>query len=467
MFCMVHRVANCVRPFLALATIIAGLQFASAADDKPASARRPNILFLLTDDQRADTIHALGNGVIQTPNLDRLAESGLALGNCYCMGSDMPAVCFPSRSMLLSGRSLFHLKHKQGGYKVRYEVNFPKTFREAGYETYHHGKRQNGPTGIYKDFEHEKYLVDDEAERQSGRPGKEIADAAITFLETRSKNRPFFAYLAFANPHDPRIVIPDYRQRYDESRMPLPANYLPIHPFDNGWLTGRDERLAPWPRTADVVRTHLTDYYGVITYLDEQIGRILEALRRSGEYDNTLIVFSSDHGLALGSHGLMGKQNLYESGMKVPLIFAGPGIRHGRTEALLYLHDVFPTVCDLAGIAPPPGLDAHSFANVITGKSESGRDAIFLAFMEVQRAVRVGDWKLIRYPQINFSQLFNLRDDPAEIHNISDRHPDKERELFALLEKLQAANGDVLPLSVPHPHNPVVTAESLRQRPEK
>src|ERR1700722_7780451 len=307
---MLFGFARFVRLIFAFALVAGGLAPTFAADRPSPAARRPNILFLLTDDQRADTIHALGNPVIQTPTLDRLARSGLVFCNCYCMGSDMPAVCFPSRSMLLSGRSLFRLKHKQGGYGVRYAVNFPKTLRAAGYETYHHGKRQNGPSGIYKDFEHEKYLVNDDAERLSGRPGQEITDAAVTFLETRKRDRPFFMYLAFANPHDPRVVIPEYRRRYDEAAMPLPADYLPLHPFDNGWLTGRDERLAPWPRTPAEIKKHVTDYYGVITYLDEQIGRVLEALRQTGEYDHTIILFSSDHGLALGSHGLMGKQSV-------------------------------------------------------------------------------------------------------------------------------------------------------------
>jgi arylsulfatase A-like enzyme len=463
---MLARFAHFVCLALALWLVAGGLTRTFAADGPPSTSRRLNILFLLTDDQRADTIHALGNPVIQTPTLDRLAQSGLVFRNCYCMGSDMPAVCFPSRSMLLSGRSLFHLKHKVGGYAVRYAVNFPKTLRAAGYETYHHGKRQNGPTGIYKDFELEKYLVNDDAERLSGRPGQEIADAAVTFLETRKRERPFFMYLAFANPHDPRVVIPEYRRRYDEAAMPLPANYLPLHPFDNGWLTGRDERLAPWPRTPAEIKKHVTDYYGVITYLDEQIGRILEALRRSGEYDRTIIVFSSDHGLALGSHGLMGKQSVYEAALKPPLFLAGPGIRRGETNAFVYLHGIFPTVCDLVGIKTPAGLDARSFADVLTGKSDTARDAIFLAFMQCQRALRVGDWKLIRYPEINKSQLFNLHDDPDEIRDVSAQHPDKERELMTLLARRQAANGDTLPLSSPHPRDPVVSADILRHRPE-
>lgn len=456
-------VRHCVA-FVALAACCCccGLSDARSADPSPKKTR-PNVLFLLTDDQRADTIHALGNAVIQTPNLDRLARSGLVFRNAYCMGSDMSAVCFPSRSMLLSGLSLFHLKHARGGYGVRYEVNLPKTLRAAGYETYHYGKRQNGPTGIYKDFEHEKFLIDETKERLAGYPGREIADAAIEFLKTRDKSRPFFAYLAFGNPHDPRVVNREYRDRYDESRMPLPVNYLPLHPFNNGWMVGRDEQLAPWPRSPAEIRKQLTDYYGVITYLDMQIGRILDALQKSGDAENTIVIFSSDHALALGSHGLMGKQNLYEDGMKPPLIFAGPGIRPGQTEALVYLHDIYPTLCDLVGVATPDHLDARSFAPVVNGKSTTARDAVFLAFMEFQRAVRKGDWKLIRYPQVNMTQLFDLQADPHEMQNVASKNPEKTRELLELLSSLQRANDDPLPLTLKTYKNPAVSPEKLRE----
>jgi arylsulfatase A-like enzyme len=434
------------------------------AGEVPRTVQRPNILLLLTDDQRMDAVGAYGNRWIHTPSIDRLARSGLVFSNAYCMGSDMGAVCFPSRSMLLSGLSLFHLKHKQGGYAVRYPINLPKTLREAGYETYHHGKRQNGPTGIYHDFEHENYLGDDTAERLSGHPGKEIADAAITFLKGRDGSRPFFAYLAFANPHDPRVVIPEYRQRYDELKMPLPENFLPLHPFDNGALTIRDEQLADWPRSEAEIRKHLTDYYGVITYLDEQIGRILRALDDSGQGANTIVIFSSDHGLAIGSHGLMGKQNLYEDGMKVPLILAGRGIRQGASAALVYLYDLFPTICDLASIKPPGPIDGRSFAPAIAGQSETARETIFLAFMASQRSIRQAGWKLIRYPQVNITQLFDLRHDPNEIHNLADLHPDKVHELTKELVELQRANGDTLPLTVQNPQNPTITPEELRRR---
>ena len=460
-----HRVAtlrSAIICTVAYAAMFVLANHAPAADTPP-QVRRPNVLFLLADDQRADAIHVLGNPAIQTPTLDRLARSGLVLTNAYCMGSDMSAVCFPSRSMLLSGLSLFHLKHKTGGYAVRYGVNWPKTFREAGYETYHHGKRQNGPTGIYHDFEHEKFLVDDTAERLSGRPGKEIADAAVKFLKARDRTRPFFAYLAFGNPHDPRVVIREYRDRYNEAKMSLPPNYLPLHPFDNGALTTRDEQLAGWPRTEAEIRKHLTDYYGVITHLDEQIGRILQALEESGEAANTIVIFSSDHGLAIGSHGLMGKQNLYEHSMKSPLIFSGPGIHKGKSAAFVYLYDIFPTVCELVGIHPPAIIDGRSFAPVLTGKSTTAREAIFLAFMDVQRAVRHGDWKVIRYPQVNVTQLFNLRADPNEIHDLSEAHPEITGRLWKQLKELQSANGDTLPLTVKNPRDRTVTSDRLQK----
>ena len=425
------------------------------------AADRPNVVFLLADDQRADTIHALGNKTIETPNLDRLVQSGFVCRNAYCMGSiTTPAVCLPSRTMLLSGLSLFQI---QPGANAVYDANLPRSFNAAGYVTYHHGKRGNTPLGIQKEFQVNKYLADDEAERRSGQPGKEIADAAVDFLKQQTGDKPFLMYLAFANPHDPRVVNTAYRAKYRDAEMPLPADYLPLHPFDNGELTVRDERLAPWPREPDEIRRQLADYYGVISHLDRQIGRVLAALHEIGEYDNTIIVFSSDHGLAMGSHGLMGKQSLYEHSMKSPLIFSGPGIWHGESDAFVYLYDIFPTLCDLAGIASP-SVDGQSFAAVVRGKSQSARDTIFLAYRDVQRAVRKGDWKLIRYPKINETQLYNLRDDPDERHNLAASDRDQAKAMLALLEAQQRAWGDSLPLTSERPAAREVTAEQLNAR---
>src|SRR5262249_15932231 len=159
----------------------------------------------------------------------------------------------------------------------------------------------------------------------------------------RNDPRPFFLYLAFANPHDPRVADRKYLDQYDRDRLSLPRNFLPIHPFDNGELTVRDEQLLPWPRTeADGRRTH-REYYTTVTGLDDHIGRLIQALRDLGQLDNTLVVFSADQGIAIGSRGLLGKQNLYDHSMKSPLVVAGPGVPHGQSDALVYLFDIYPT----------------------------------------------------------------------------------------------------------------------------
>jgi len=412
--------------------------------------KKPNVLFLFTDDQRSDTIHALGNAAIRTPTLDRLAESGFVFRNAYCMGGDVPAIGKPSRYMLLSGLSLFHRN------RVSPKLpNFPRSMREAGYLTYHHGKKGNTCPVIQKDFEIERYLTNDQKEREGGYPGKEVADAAVSFLREYKKERPFFMYLAFGNPHDPRVVNKEYRDRYEDEKMPLPKNYLPIHPFDNGDMAGRDESLAPWPRTPEVVRKHLADYYGVITYLDMEMGRVLRALEDIGEYENTIIVFSSDHGLAIGSHGLFGKQSVYEDAMKPPLIFSGPGIPKGRSDAFAYLFDIYPTVCELAGVPLPTGLDGKSLSPVIQGRTEKVRDAIMLAYRSFQRSAREGDWKLLRYPQINRSQIFNLSEDPAEANDLAGdpKVARKLEEMMELLGRLQKEFDDDLPLSSSQPRS--------------
>ncbi|MGC3966586.1 MAG: sulfatase-like hydrolase/transferase [Pirellulales bacterium] len=270
--------------------------------------------------------------------------------------------------------------------------NFPTSLAAAGYQTYHHGKRGNTATHIQAHFEINKYLKDDTQERLDGEPGKEIVDEAITFLESRSqsereKSRPFFMYLAFGNPHDPRVAAEEYRAQYKTEALPLPKNYLPVHPFNNGELTVRDERLAPWPRTEAEIRKQLHDYYATITAFDHHLGRLLDVVNELGLEENTIVIFSADQGLAMGSHGLMGKQNLYEHSTRSPLLFAGPGIPGGRTKAMVYLMDIYPTVCEMAGAATPEGIDGRSFAKVLRGKTETHRDAIFCAYQGVQRAV--------------------------------------------------------------------------------
>lgn len=430
-------------------------------------SKKPNILFLFTDDQREDTIGALGNPYIKTPNLDKLVESGFVFKNAYCMGGFSAAVCLPSRMMLLRGRCWFAVRDLPSD-----APNFPKSMNEAGYISFHYGKTGNTDKEVQKCFTHSNYL-NDQAVRTSGRPGKVLADGAIDFLRGRNKDKPFFMYLAFECPHDPRVAPKEYLDKYPLDAIPTPPSFKPFHPFDNGELAVRDERLAPWPRTEAIIRSHIRDYYAVITYMDEQIGRIIQALKEIGEYDNTIIIFSSDQGIAIGSHGLMGKQNLYEHSMGVPLIFSGPGIPQGKSsDALAYLFDVYPTVCHLVGAKVPAGLDGKSLAPVIQGKTENVRDTIFLAYRDLQRAVRRGRWKLLVYPQVNKIQLLDLQEDPYETKNLADDPSEAMRitELLAVMREQQKLFGDTQPLMSENPKTADISLEffsNLRTRNEK
>jgi len=431
-----------------------------------ADRSRPNILFLFADDMRADTIAAHGNPHIRTPNLDRLAAQGFSFHGNYIFGGNSGAVCIPSRAMLMSGRTWFHVDTASlRGCKL-----LPEWLGENGYVTFGTGKWHNGQPSWLRAFQrgksvmfggmadHTRVPVRDlgpdgklTAERVGEKFSSELfADAVVEFLRAHDGQKPFFAYVAFTAPHDPRQPPLSYREPYYRRLPPLPPNFLPQLPFDNGMMRGgRDENLAPWPRTEAVIRDQLAEYYGLITHMDEQIGRILTALQQSGHADNTLVLFAADNGLALGSHGLLGKQSVFEHSMRVPMIVAGPGIPPGRsTRALTYLLDVFPTLCDVTGLPAPAGLAGESLRPLWTGAKARLRDSVFLPYLDIQRAVRDERWKLIAYPKIGHLQLFDLQNDPHETTNLIDR-PECAAEvtrLQSLMAQWQARVGDTLEL---------------------
>jgi len=447
------------------------------------AAGRPNVLFLFSDDQRFDTIHALGNTEVETPNLDRLVQGGFTFTHAYCMGSMSGAVCLPSRAMVMSGRSLFHTDMQLEGVDV-----WPEVMRNAGYATFGTGKWHNGPAAYARGFtdggaiffggmsDHDKVPIRDfdpsGSYAQSAYPGAKFssalfADAAIDFLGRYQDEAPFFVYVAFTAPHDPRTPPGQYATMYDPDELALPESFMPQHPFDNGEMTVRDEKLAPWPRTPKVVKQHIADYYGMITHMDSQVGRVLAALEASGRADNTIVVFSSDHGLAVGRHGLLGKQNLYDHSMHSPLVFTGPGVPAGRSsDAFAYLFDIFPTVCDLADVPVPGSVEGKSLARVISGSEVKVRDAIFGAYKDVQRSIRDRRWKLIRYPQVDKTQLFDLENDPQELQDLSGdpSHAQQVARMTALLERHQRELDDMQTLVVDNPKPQEIDLTAPRKR---
>lgn len=433
----------------------------TAGQDAVTGKRRPNILFFFTDDQRFDTIRALGNEHIVTPNMDVLVQQGTAFRNAYIMGGSCPAVCMPSRAMLMSGRTLFHLEGEGQSIPTEH-VMLAEVLQQAGYETFGTGKWHNGsdtyarsftrgaeiffggmedhwnvpacsfdPTGRYElrcPVTRDPFYSNEIRYRQCDHitPGKHsselFCEAAIDFLRNYDSEAPFFAYISFMAPHDPRTMPREYRDIYDPDGIPLPPNFMPEHPFDNGELCVRDEKLAPWPRTPEEIRRHIAEYYAMITHADAQIGRVLEMLEEVGQAENTIIVFSGDNGLAVGQHGLMGKQNMYDHSLHVPLIMSGPGIPRGEErDAFCYLLDIYPTLCELIGVPIPDSVEGKSLVPAIRG-GDKIRDNLFFAYRDVQRSVRDERYKLIEYvvKGEQTTQLFDLQADPWELHNLVD-----------------------------------------------
>lgn len=441
---------------------------------------RPNILVVYADDMTHRSIRALNNPQIQTPTLDKLIARGTAFTHACIMGGLQPAVCVPSRAMLMTGQNTFHVtanveKKREWGEPQPFQM-WPELLKENGYQTVGIGKWHNGPALYHRNFQkggpilfggmadHYKTPIHEfnpeqtypktEIKPRDQHSSEIFADAAIAHIKNRDKSKPLALYLAFTAPHDPRQPPQKYKEMYPEDRIELPPNFLPEHPFDNGEMKVRDEALLPWPRTPQAVRKEISDYYAIITHMDAQLGRVLATLDREGMTRDTIIVFAGDNGLAVGQHGLLGKQNLYDHSIRVPLILAGPGIPPGqRTDTMVYLFDIFPTLCELLKLPIPNTVDGKSFVPVLKDPKRKMRDGMVYAYRHYQRAIRTTRWKFIRYNAkgVQNQQLFDLAADPWEMKNLAadPEHAETRGQLDILMRMLLKQNGDALDLTKP------------------
>ena len=472
---------------LSIACVVAGIIVspASAADGKP------NVLFIFADDQCFETIRAVGTDEIETPNLDRLVRRGTTFTHAYNQGSWSGAVCVASRTMLNTGRFLWHANAVyKTSEKERQEGRFwSELLKRAGYRTYFTGKwhvRANA-TKAFDVARHVRGGMPNQTPAGYNRPlpdkpdpwkpwdpqfggfwkgGKHwsevVGDVAVDYLDEASKSpQPFFMYVAFNAPHDPRQAPKSYVDKYPLKNVRVPKNYLAEYPYKDAIGCGknlRDEKLGPFPRTEHAVKVHRQEYYAIITHMDAQIGRILDALEASGKAKDTYVFFSADHGLAVGHHGLLGKQNLYDHSVRVPFVVAGPNIAADRRLATpIYLQDVMPTTLELAEVGIPKYVQFKSLLPLLAGeKAQAPYDAIYGAYLAVQRSVIQDGHKLILYPKIGRARLFDLAADPLEMQDLAEgEHAEKVlpkmRKLFSRLLALQTETGDDLDLKGPFP----------------
>ncbi|HEY1053373.1 MAG TPA: sulfatase-like hydrolase/transferase [Prosthecobacter sp.] len=411
-----------------------------------AAERRPNILFILVDDQSPQDLKMYNPlSTLDTPNLDKLAAQGMVFDGAYHMGSSIGAVCTPSRHMIMSGRTVWHLPVSPWGAKTSppaLEQNtIPAVFNRAGYATMRTCKQGNSYEAANKLFTVRHDAVKRGGDEQSG--SQWHAERVLDYLkerETTKEEKPFLIYYGFSHPHDTRDGRPELLAKYgatnhtDPDNLPslhtqqpaLPVNYLPKHPFDNTHADVRDEIdvSGVWKHRDEAsIRNELGREYACSENIDTQIGRVLKKLEDMGELDNTYIIYTADHGISIGRHGLMGKQNLYQHTWRVPFIVKGPGIQPGsRVEGNIYLLDLLATLCDLASIPAPESNEGTSFKPVLQGQKKTVRDVLYGTYAggskPGMRCVRQGDWKLIRYEapdrKVSETQLFNLAENPDE-----------------------------------------------------
>lgn len=437
------------------------------------SHQKPNIMFIFADDQTYESIGAYGKLNIKTPNLDRLVKRGLSFTHTYNMGAWGQAVCVASRSMLNSGR--FVNRAKQG---IKQYPQWSEIMKGAGYTTYITGKwhvHAESRFDVKKDLRGGMPNQTEARYRRTFKPDlyesewlpwdkkhggfwkgeahwtQVVADNTLEFFDkVKNDESPFFMYLAFNAPHDPRQAPKEYIDMYPLDSIKIPKNYLPEYPYANA-ICGkglRDERLAPYPRTEYAVKRNRQEYYASITYMDHHIGRMLDALEASGKADNTYIIFTADHGLAAGHHGLMGKQSMYEHSIRPPFIIVGPGIKpNSKNDTPIYLQDAMPTAIEFAGVEKPAHVEFKSLMPLIKGKKTVQYERIYGKYLNSQRMILKDNWKLIFYPHAaKKMRLFNIDKDPHEMNDLIDNpeYGTKIQELKSEFAELQREMGDFL-----------------------
>lgn len=434
-----------------------------------AAERRPNILFILADDQSPSDFKFYNpQSTLHSPQIDSLAAQGMVFDAAYHMGAFTGAVCTPSRHMIMSGRSVWHLPI--GPTADKCPPNLEKNtigavFNRAGYATMRTCKQGNSYSAANAQFSvvHDSTMRGGTPETGSAWHGERVLDY-LKDRQEKKDERPFFIYFGFSHPHDTRDATPELLAKYGATnhtdrnsspstnplQPPLPPNWLPVHPFDNTEMKVRDEKQVSgvWEhRDPATIRNEIGRDYACSENIDNQIDRVLAKLKEMGELDNTFIFYTADHGIAIGRHGLQGKQNLYEHTWRVPMIVKGPGIKPGRrVPGNIYLADLLATFCDLTGVPAPETNQGISFKPVLFGEKQTVRDTLYGVYSGGAkpgiRSVRSGDWKLIEYQSGDSGpltiQLFNLKENPYEF--IAEHHDPKVTALSGIHPETQQAN---------------------------
>jgi arylsulfatase A-like enzyme len=428
---------------------------------------RPNVLVIITDDQRWDAMSCAGHPFLKTPNIDRLAHEGVRFTNAFVTTS----LCSPSRASMLSG--LYAHRHGVLNNFTDYPnhlPSYPRRLHELGYETayigkWHMGEQEDQPRpgfdfwmshrgqGNYFDNE---FNINGQRQLIKGYYTHVITDYAVNWLRQR-RNKPFLLILGHKAPHGgPIVPEPKYERIFDAQPVSRPVTaddytgkpeWLKLcRPTWHG-IGGPLYGLKEYPK-------FVRYYLATLVSVDDSVGRIYETLKTTGQLDNTVIIFTSDNGFALGEHGRVDKRTMYEESIRVPLLVRYPKLaRPGSTVEQMVLNiDLAPSILDICGAKPLEYCHGRSWKPLLQGRAIPWRTSWLYEYNYEKefpytpnvRGVRTEEWKYIRYPHgdgkpdRHKAELYHLKSDPLERHNLIDdpKYAGKVAELQAELERL-------------------------------
>jgi len=477
-------------PLIAFVTVLFLVAGASEVCSEERSA--PNVVFILTDDQRWDTLSCVGHPYLQTPHMDRVAKEGMRFANMFVTTS----LCSPSRASMLSG--LYAHSHGVTDNFTDYPANlrsFPQQLQAAGYETAYIGKwhmdeKNDEPRpgfdywashqgqGMYYDT---PFNINGKRDILKGYYTTSVTDLAVDWLKTRPNNRPFMLMLGHKAPHTPAVPEPKYANLYDDIQISYPLSAFNLDGKPD-WVR---QRLNTWhgiygplwgirenfpdtrPEAVEDFAAFVRSYFAIIKSVDDSLGRIFAVLEETGQLNNTLLIFTSDNGFFLGEHGMMDKRTAHEESLRVPLLVRYPPLTRPGTvvEQTVLNIDIAPSILDICGAPPLSNIHGKSWKPLLSGDAGNWRTSWFYEYnYEKQfpytpnvRAVRTDQWKYIRYPHgdggpdRHLAELYNLQTDPLELKNLSSdpAYAAKVAELNAELARLLQESGalpDRMPL---------------------
>ena len=440
-----------------------------------AQARRPNILFVMTDDQRWDAMSCAGNRILRTPNMDRLAQEGVRFSEAFVTN----ALCSPSRGSIVSGLySHAHGVTTNAGASHYFRPGietFPMLLQRAGYFTALVGKWHIATTpagfdhwcilpgqGVYRD---PVMIANGGRVQFRGHVEDVVGDQALETLRGRPKDKPFCLLYQFKAPHREWTPAERFAKMYDDISIPEPSTFnteLSDRPFA---IRNSDLQIADMPdfrergvpaslpreeRKRLNYQVFLKNYYRVLLGVDENLGRVLDFLDKQGLAENTLVVYTGDNGFFLGEYGMFDKRLMYEPSIRVPMLVRYPAaVKPGQvdSEHMVVNNDVFHTICDYAGVARPPATENHgmSWRPILEGRPARWRESWLYEYFEYPgphcvsqiRGVRTSRWKLIDYiQQPREQEMFDLSNDPEERKNLA-KDPAHRQQLTQLTNELE------------------------------